>query len=130
MSSAPPTGHTRVADAGISFTVGAAVARADIPALCGDLADLLRGRPPGTVACHVAAVASPDVVTVEALARLRLTARRHGWRFVVRDAGPALLRLMALLGLAEVLAEPGRQPEQREEPLGVQEVGDPGDPPG
>ncbi|WP_046567422.1 STAS domain-containing protein [Micromonospora sp. HK10] len=114
----------------ISFTVGAAVARADIPVLCADLADLLRGRPPGTVACDVAAVAAPDVVTVEALARLGLTARRHGWRLVVRDAGPALRRLLALLGLAEVLAEPGRQPEQREEPLGVQEVGDLGDPPG
>ncbi|MFG2054291.1 STAS domain-containing protein [Micromonospora sp. NPDC048930] len=129
MSSAPARGPIGVAP-GISFAVGAAVVRADIPVLCADLADLLRGRGPGIVACDVAAVASPDVVTVEALARLRLTARRHGWQLVVRGAGPALLRLVELLGLTDELPQSGRQPEQREEPSGVQETGDRGDPPG
>ncbi|MGW5668113.1 STAS domain-containing protein [Micromonospora sp. NPDC003776] len=115
---------------GISFAVGAAVARADIPVLCADLADLLRGRVPGIVDCDVAAVASPDVVTVEALARLRLTARRHGWQLIVRGAGPGLLQLVGLLGLADALGEAGGQPEHREEAGGVQEAGDRGDPSG
>ncbi|MFE9693256.1 STAS domain-containing protein [Micromonospora sp. NPDC005806] len=130
MSSAPARGPIGVAAPGISFAVGAAVARADIPVLCADLAELLRGRAPGVVSCDVAGVASPDVVTVEALARLRLTARRHGWQLVVRGAGPALLRLVGLLGLADALPESGRQPEQREDTGGVEEVGDRGDPPG
>ncbi|MGK5741636.1 STAS domain-containing protein [Micromonospora sp. URMC 103] len=114
----------------IFFPVGPAVTRADVPALCADLADLLRGRGPGVVTCDVAGVTRPDVVTVEALARLGLTARRHGWRLLVRDAGPGLLRLVGLLGLTDVLFEPGRQPEQREQALGVEEVGDRGDPAG
>lgn len=130
MSSGPHAGPTQVAAPGISFAVGAAVARADIPVLCAGLADLLRGRGPGIVDCDVAAVASPDVVTVEALARLRLTARRHGWQFVVRGAGPGLRQLVGLLGLTDALGEAGGQPEQREEAGGVEEAGDGGDPPG
>ncbi|WP_222870633.1 STAS domain-containing protein [Micromonospora sp. MP36] len=104
--------------------------RADIPVLCADLAELLRGRGPGIVTCDVGGVARPDVVTVEALARLRLTARRHGWQLVVRGAGPDLLGLVGLLGLTDALPESGRQTEQREETGGVEEVGDRRDPPG
>ncbi|MEV1333830.1 STAS domain-containing protein [Micromonospora costi] len=111
----------------ISFPVGPTVVRADIPALCADLAELLRGRGPGVVTCDVDGVVRPDVVTVEALARLGLTARRHGWRLVVSGGDPGLWRLVALLGLAPVLRESGRQPEQREQALGVEEVGDPRD---
>lgn len=78
----------------------------------------------------MAGVVSPDVVTVEALARLRLTARRHGWHLVVRGAGADLRRLVGLLGLTEALPESGGQAEHREEPVGVEEAGDRGDPPG
>jgi ABC-type transporter Mla MlaB component len=114
----------------VPFAVGAAVTRADIPALCADLAELLRGRGPGVVLCDLAAVARPDVVTVEALARLRMTARRYGWRLLVDGAGPALLELVGLLGLTDLLPEAGRQPEEREEAGGVEEVVDRRDPPG
>jgi hypothetical protein len=113
-----------------TFAVGATVTRADIPALCADLAALLGRRGRGVVICDVAGVARPTVVTVEALARLRLVARRHGWRLVVRGAGPDLLQLVALLGLADALPEAGRQPEEREQAGGVEEVVDRGDPPG
>jgi ABC-type transporter Mla MlaB component len=121
------------------------VTRADIPALCAGLAGRLRGRPAGVVVCDVAGVARPDVATVEALARLRLTARRHGWRLVVGGAGPDLLALVALLGLtaalpgepaaapgeepAAALPQPGGQAEEREQPGGVEEVVERGDPP-
>lgn len=82
-----------------SFAVGATLTRADIPALCASLATLLREHPRQLVVCDVA-VARPDVVTAEAVARLRLTARRHGSRLVVSGAGPDLVGLLSLLGLS------------------------------
>jgi ABC-type transporter Mla MlaB component len=106
--------------------VAADLTRADIPGLCADLADRLRNGAVGdTVVCDVRAVTRPDVVTVEALARLRLTARRHGRTLVVDGATVRLRTLIDLLGLTEPLG----QPEQREEPLGVEEVVDARDPP-
>ena len=125
-----PDGPTRVTISAISFAVGATLIRADIPALCGDLAEVLRGRDRGVVVCDVTAMVRPDVVTVEALARLCLTARRHGWRLVVSGGSAALLELADLLGLTDALFEPVRQPEQREQAGGVEEVVDRRDPPG
>ena len=114
----------------VCFAVGTTVTRADIPVLCAGLAAFLRGREGGVVVCDVAAVRRPDVVTVDALARLRLTARRHGWSLTVRGVAPDLLRLLHLIGLADVLPQAGRQPEEREQAGGVEEVVDGGDPPG
>ncbi|MEW2381434.1 STAS domain-containing protein [Micromonospora sp. NPDC047707] len=112
----------------ISFAVGATLTRADIPARCDDLAEVLRGNDGGVVVCDVSR-ARPDVVTIEALARLRVTARRHGWRLVVSGAGAGLLELADLLGLTDALFQPARQPEQREQAGGVEEVVDARDPP-
>lgn len=128
MSSPAAAGLTHMRDSATTFAVGATVTRADIPGLCAGLAGLLRGRAGGVVTCDVAA-ARPDVVTVEALARLELTARRHGWQLVVDGAGPDLLRLVVLVGLAGVL-EVGGQAEQREQPVGVEEAVDRRDLPG
>jgi hypothetical protein len=98
----------------ISFAVGAVLSRADIPVLCADLAELLLRGPAGEVViCDVAAVTEPDLVTVEALARLRVTAGRHGRRLVVGGAGPQLLQLVRLFGLSNVLVPAGGQAEQR-----------------
>jgi hypothetical protein len=130
MSFPAPGGPIQVAATVIPFAVGATVTRADIPLLCADLAELLRGRGPGLVVCDVANVVRPDVVAVEALARLQVTARRHGWRLVVNGAGPGLLQLVGLLGLTEALPEPGRQPEEGEQAGGVEEVVHRRDPPG
>jgi anti-anti-sigma regulatory factor len=113
-----------------SFAVGAMITRGDIPKLCAHLAELLRGRPGEVVICDVAGVTRLDVVTVEALARLSLTARRHGWRLVVRGADPDLLGLVRLLGLADALPHVGRQPEQGEQGGGIEEIVDGCDPPG
>ncbi|MET0419898.1 MAG: STAS domain-containing protein [Actinoplanes sp.] len=88
----------------LPFAVGATVTRADIPVLCAGLAALVRGRHGGVVVSDVAAVARPDVVTVEALARLRVAARRHGWRLEVSGAGPELLGLVRLLGLTDAFS--------------------------
>jgi hypothetical protein len=64
-----------------------------------------------------------DLGTVDALARIRLAGMRLGFEMRVvptRD----LLELIELCGLVEVL----RQPEEREEPLGVEEERELGDP--
>ncbi|MGC1211181.1 MAG: STAS domain-containing protein [Micromonospora sp.] len=129
MSLPPPDGRTGVETFPIAFAVGPTLTRADIPALCGHLAEVLRGRDGGVVVCDVTGV-HPDVVALDALARLSLTARRHGWRLVVRGAGAELLELADLLGLTDSLLEPVGQPEQREQAGGVEEVVDPRDPSG
>jgi hypothetical protein len=77
--------------------------------------------PTGTIVCDVGALA-PDVLTVGALARLQLTARRLGLEIRLSHASTELRQLVAFVGLEEVLGvEAGRQPEQREERLGVEE---------
>ncbi|MEV6637530.1 STAS domain-containing protein [Actinoplanes sp. NPDC051470] len=119
-----------MADSAIALTVGATVRRADIPGLCAALAALMDRGDRGVVVCDVSAVGRPTVVTVEALARLRLTARRHGRRLMLDGAGPELRGLLRLLGLAGELPEVGREAEEREQPGGVEEVVDPGDPAG
>ena len=127
----------------IRFAVAGTVVRADIPTLCADLAARLGDPGGGVVICDVAAVSRPCVATVEALARLRLTARRHGWTLLVHGAGPDLRDLVGLLGLAdalpqacgepedallqaggepeEALLQAGREPEEREQAVGVEE---------
>lgn len=121
-------GPTGVATSVLCFAVGATLTRADVPALCADLAEALRGREPGVVVCDVAAVVDADLVVVEALARLRMTARRHGWWLTVSGAGTGLRELAGLLGLAGALFEPVGQAEEREQVVGVEEVVEPGDP--
>jgi hypothetical protein len=65
---------------------------------------------------------SPDVLTVDALARLQLSARRHGRQLRVRHASDELQDLIDLVGLRKELGlEPRRQPEQREQRVGVEE---------
>jgi hypothetical protein len=65
-----------------------------------------------------------DLRTVDALARLRLAGKRLGFEVQV-TATEELLELVELAGLLEVLWEP----EEREEPLRVQEEGQLGDAP-
>jgi hypothetical protein len=88
----------------VPFVVGPGITRADIDVLCAGLAELLPGPAGGVVVCDVAAAGRADVVTVEALARLRLVARRHGWRLEVSGAGPELVELVRLLGLSDAFS--------------------------
>jgi ABC-type transporter Mla MlaB component len=83
--------------------IRAPLRRSDLPGLyariCAQLAEA-RG---GTLVCDVASI-PVDAVAVEALARLKLGARRHGCRVVIANAPGALGDLAALFGLDELLA--------------------------
>ena len=117
----------------IVVALGGPIAPADIPALWERVRDLLAGNEADLVLCDVAALVAPDAVTVDALARLQLTARRSGCRVRLRHPCGELQGLLGLMGLSDVLGtalpvKPGGKTEQREPPLRVQEEGDAGDP--
>ncbi len=95
---------------------------------CDVLRALLDGGGGGcrVVVCDVAGLGPPGLAAVNLLARLQLLARRTGGRIRLRDPDPALCVLLDLVGLS---FEVEGQPEQREEPLGVEEAVESGDPP-
>jgi hypothetical protein len=83
---------------------------------------------PSTVVCEVGALA-PDAVTIDAMARLQLVARRLGQRVVLRGASSELVELLELFGLSHVLCvEAGGQSEEGEERVGVEEEREADDP--
>jgi hypothetical protein len=70
-----------------------------------------------------------DIGTANALARAHVNARRLGSRLHVVNASPELQELIAFLGLADVLlGRAERQPEEREQPFGVEEGREADDP--
>ena len=84
---------------------------------------------PTEIVCDVGALA-PDAVAVEALARLQLGARREGVRLQLSGVTQEMRDLLAFCGLSDVLGvEPERQPEEREDRLGLEEERHLGDPP-
>ena len=111
------------------------IARGDIDALCDRVGHQLEGCG-GPLICDVGGVLRPDAATIDALARLDLTARRLGRQFRLCAASDELVDLLALVGLDEFFpsADEGSgvevvgQPEQREQALRVQEEADPVDP--
>ena len=122
--------------ASIVLILSGPIAPPAIPAFCGRAGEAIRLADGEQVVCDVAALVDPDAATVDALARLQLTARRLGRRLQLRWACQDLQALLAMMGLSEVLPcgdvsdlEPGRQAEQREQARGVQEEADPRDPP-
>jgi ABC-type transporter Mla MlaB component len=110
------------------LVIGGPLARADVPGLCERVRALLEDSDADPLLCDVSALVEPDAVTVDALARLQLTARRLGRRIRLRGASPELQELLSFLGLEDVLPSAGalrrgtsRQAEEREESLGVEE---------
>ena len=107
----------------------------DIPCLCSHARRLLESGDADRLVCDVGALADPDAVTIEALARLQLTARRVGSQIGLRNASRELRELIDFVGLSSVVPlsrgsriEAGRQAEEREVRGGVQEERDPADP--
>jgi STAS domain-containing protein len=116
-------------DEGRSLTLRAPIARVDVDVLCDRARDLVRGRSDDQLECDVAAVRKPDLATVDALARVELTVRRLGCGIRLRGASVDLLELLAFCGVPlGSVDELERQSEHREEPGGVEEERDPGDP--
>ena len=72
------------------FAVSGPIARTDLPGLCNRVRSVLRECGPGDVVCDVRSV-GPDAVTVDALARLQLAARRRGCRVRLCNASHELL---------------------------------------
>ena len=102
-----------------------------IGALCERARAVLENSDARLVDCDVRALVEPDATTVDALARLQLTARRLGKRIRFRHACGEMQELVALMGLCDVLPgagsriEPRREAEEREQARGVEEEADP-----
>jgi ABC-type transporter Mla MlaB component len=79
------------------------IAPQDIPALCRRARGLLERSDAELVVCDVGGLGEPDAVTVEALARVRLTVRRLGRRVQIHHPCGELRDLLAFMGLADVL---------------------------
>jgi ABC-type transporter Mla MlaB component len=88
----------------ITFAVRGPVARPDLPGLCDRVCALLAAANPDVALCDAASVPA-DAVTIDALARLQLAARRYGCQVRLTNASPELLGLLAFLGLEDVLPE-------------------------
>ena len=88
----------------VAFAIGGPIARADLPGLCARVCALLERSRAGVAFCDVSGV-EPDAVTIDALARLQLAARRHGCQVHLRHASAELCRLVAFMGLRDVLPE-------------------------
>ena len=133
MSSGRPVGlHERMTTI---VVLRSPIARGDIPTLCAYAHELLRGREPGPVIFDVSELEQPDAATIDALARLQLTALRLGRRIRLRNACGEVQDLLALVGLVDLLpvirrssVEAVGEAEQREQAVRVEEEADARDP--
>jgi ABC-type transporter Mla MlaB component len=88
----------------IAFSIRGPISRDDLPGLCDRVCSLLEANRAEIALCDVRGIA-PDAVTVDALARLQLAARRHDCRVLLRNASAELLELVDFMGLSEILPE-------------------------
>ena len=85
---------------------------------------------PRPIVCDLSTLGDADAETIDLLARLQLAARRQDRTLRLLHASPALQDLIAFAGLDSVLGvETQREPEEREDPLRVEEERELGDPP-
>jgi ABC-type transporter Mla MlaB component len=87
----------------ITFAIWGPIARDDLSGLSDRVCALIAMSGADVAVCDVAGVA-PDAVTVDALARLQLAARRRNCRIELRHASDQLRELVAFMGLENVLA--------------------------
>lgn len=126
MNEAPTTGL---------LVVAAPIGDGDVARLCERLRAVVGTSDAEIVVCDVGALPA-NARTIEAVARLQLTARRLGRRIRLQRASQELEQLLAFAGLADVVAvgSPGlrgrsRHAEQRKHPGRVEERVDGDDPP-
>jgi uncharacterized protein len=85
-----------------AFAIEGPIARADLPGLCRRVCTLLENSRARTAICDVSGV-GVDAVTIDALARLQLAARRHNCRVRLCNACAELMALVDFMGLTDVL---------------------------
>ena len=88
----------------MEFAIWGPIAREDMPGLCNRVCSLLIETRTAVARCDVSGV-DVDAVTVDALARLQLAARRHGCQVRLRHASSELRELVAFMGLSDVLPD-------------------------
>ena len=86
----------------VAFAVRGPISRSDLPGLCDRVCAVLRHGGAPLALCDVATV-GPDAVTIDALARLQLAARRLGCQVQLLNASPELVELVMFMGLEDVL---------------------------
>jgi hypothetical protein len=86
----------------VEFVVYGPIVPADIAGLCARVRGLF-DEEVDQVVCDVRDIVDPDVVTLDALARLQLAARRRGCRVVLRHACIDLLGLLDAAGLGDIV---------------------------
>ena len=87
-----------------TFAIRGPIGRADLPGLCDRVCALLAESNADVALCDVRGI-DPDAVTVDALARLQLGARRYGCTVRLRNASDELRALVGFMGLTAVLPE-------------------------
>ncbi|HZM79544.1 MAG TPA: STAS domain-containing protein [Candidatus Limnocylindrales bacterium] len=131
-----PTGVTGMVNR--VWVVEPGIDHAGIAAACERFVSFM-GDVPGdsVIICDVGAITRPDLATLALLARMQLTARRLGSGIRLHRAQDRLVELILFSGLggvlplsSELVRELGREAEQGEEPVHVEEVVDPLDPSG
>ncbi len=88
----------------ITFALTSPLERSDLPGLFKRVCVLLEASGADVAICDVRG-ARADAVTVDALARLQLAARRSGCQMRMHHASAELRALVALMGLQVVLAD-------------------------
>ena len=78
----------------------------DLRRACEALGGILLGSDACLVVCEVSSRAAPDAVTADAVARVALTARRHGRPILLRHASADLRRLLRFMGIADAVGLP------------------------
>jgi ABC-type transporter Mla MlaB component len=89
------------------LVVSGSVTSADAPALCDRVRAFVAETHADVIVCDVGALVDPDLATVDALARLQLTARRLGTGFSLLHASRELQELLAFAGLGDVMPPSG-----------------------
>lgn len=86
----------------IIFAIASPIERSDLPGLFARVCALLEHSGASVALCDVSD-ANADAVTVDALTRLQLAARRSGCQVRLRHASAELRALLAFMGLQDVL---------------------------
>ena len=88
----------------LQFAIRGPIARDDLAGLYDRVCALFARDRPAVALCECATVGA-DAVTVDALARLQLAAKRAGCQVRLRRASRELASLVALMGLSDVLVD-------------------------